>query len=136
MRPLRHTVACVCSQELFACCWLSSKGTPETHGDALLAVGGADNAVSVISVASAAVVSLLKGHAQARARRQNDDVRLTACDGGLLISARLHTPFRPSSTLLLALQGSADGVVSRYLRLPAALNTAELMFAPRAGPRC
>jgi hypothetical protein len=53
-------------QDLLACCWLTALNSPQTHGDALLAVGGADNTVSIISMASAAVVSLLKGHAQAR----------------------------------------------------------------------
>ena len=55
-----------CVQELHACCWMPSVGTRQEHGDGVLAVGGADNAVSVISMASSAVVSLLKGHTQVR----------------------------------------------------------------------
>jgi hypothetical protein len=46
--------------------WLSSEGTPQTHGDGLLAVGGSDMTVSVISMASATVVALLKGHTNVR----------------------------------------------------------------------
>lgn len=46
--------------------WLSSEGTAQTHGDGLLAVGGTDMTVSVISMASATVVALLKGHTSVR----------------------------------------------------------------------
>mmetsp|Transcript_21529 Transcript_21529/g.47227 ORF Transcript_21529/g.47227 Transcript_21529/m.47227 type:complete len:395 (-) Transcript_21529:329-1513(-) len=48
--------------ELLTCCWLSSKETKEEFGDALLAVAGRDNCVSVISVVSSRVIALLKGH--------------------------------------------------------------------------
>ncbi len=54
------------AQDLLACCWLASAGTTQTHGDALLAVGGADNTVSLISMAASAVTAQLKGHTQAR----------------------------------------------------------------------
>ena len=48
--------------------WLSSSGTTQTHGDGLLAVGGTDKTVSVISMASATVVAQLKGHTNVRSR--------------------------------------------------------------------
>ena len=48
--------------------WLASEGTTQTHGDGLLAVGGADTTVYVISMASATVVALLKGHTNVRVR--------------------------------------------------------------------
>lgn len=50
-------------QDLTACCWLSSatRGS-EQLGDSLLAVGGSDAAVLVISMTAGAVVTLLKGH--------------------------------------------------------------------------
>lgn len=54
------------AQDLHAVAWLSSEGTAQTHGDGMLAVGGADKTVSVISMASASVVSLLKGHTNVR----------------------------------------------------------------------
>ena len=55
-----------CRQDLLTCCWLPSAAqTAHVHGDALLAVGGKDSCVSVISLASCAVVRLLKGHTQA-----------------------------------------------------------------------
>ena len=45
-----------------SCCWLSSKETQEEFGDALLAIAGRDNCVSIISVVSSRVIALLKGH--------------------------------------------------------------------------
>ena len=49
--------------ELQTACWMSSKGwTPHPHGDACLAVSGADSTISIISVVEAAVVKLLRGH--------------------------------------------------------------------------
>ena len=54
------------AQDLLAVAWLSSEGTTQIHGDGLLAVGGTDTNVSVISMASASVVALLKGHTNVR----------------------------------------------------------------------
>ena len=55
----------LCHQDLLTCCWLPSTAqTAHVHGDALLAVGGKDSCVSVISLASCAVIRLLKGHTQ------------------------------------------------------------------------
>lgn len=49
-------------QELQACCWLNTSGwTEHPHGDACLAVAGADPNISVISTVEAAVTKLLKG---------------------------------------------------------------------------
>mmetsp|Transcript_4246 Transcript_4246/g.7218 ORF Transcript_4246/g.7218 Transcript_4246/m.7218 type:complete len:389 (-) Transcript_4246:20-1186(-) len=48
--------------EVLSCCWLSSKETKEEFGDALLAIAGKDNCVSVISVVSSRVIAMLKGH--------------------------------------------------------------------------
>ena len=49
--------------ELQAACWVSTAGwTPHPHGDAALAVAGADPAISVVSVVEARVVQLLRGH--------------------------------------------------------------------------
>jgi hypothetical protein len=84
-------------QDLLACCWLSAVDTPQTHGDALLAVGGADNTVSIISMASAAVVSLLKGHTQARADTHAragavDCVHTHAADARPAARAGCHRP--------------------------------------------
>ena len=67
--PARSADALLCSrnaQDLLAVAWLSSEGTSQTHGDGLLAVGGTDTNVSVISMASASVVALLKGHTNVR----------------------------------------------------------------------
>ena len=54
------------AQDLLAVAWLSSDGTSQIHGDGLLAVGGTDTNVSVISMASSSVVALLKGHTNVR----------------------------------------------------------------------
>jgi WD40 repeat protein len=49
--------------ELQAAAWINSKEwTDHPHGDACLAVAGADPNISIISVVEAAVVKLLKGH--------------------------------------------------------------------------
>jgi WD40 repeat protein len=51
--------------ELQAACWLNvAAWTPHPHGDAALAVSGADTNISVISVVEARVVKLLQGHSK------------------------------------------------------------------------
>ncbi|DBA88802.1 TPA: hypothetical protein ACH3X1_004216 [Trebouxia sp. C0004] len=68
--------------ELHTCTWLSGQhDTPHPHGDALLAVAGADHNISVISIVEARVIGLLKGHTK-------DVVDLSACSSkpGLLVS--------------------------------------------------
>ncbi|KAK3240882.1 hypothetical protein CYMTET_49314 [Cymbomonas tetramitiformis] len=51
--------------ELTSCCWLSTSGSEEEFGDSLLAVGGKDKCISVISSVKNRVISLLKGHDKA-----------------------------------------------------------------------
>ena len=49
--------------ELQTACWINSQGwTDHPHGDACLAVAGADPAISIVSVVEAAVIKLLRGH--------------------------------------------------------------------------
>lgn len=49
--------------ELHTACWINSQGwSAHPHGDACLAVAGADPAISIISVVEAAVIKLLRGH--------------------------------------------------------------------------
>ncbi|DBB08847.1 hypothetical protein WJX82_004976 [Trebouxia sp. C0006] len=68
--------------ELHTCTWLSGQhSTPHPHGDALLAVAGADHNISLISCVEARVIALLQGHIK-------DVVDLSACSSkpGLLVS--------------------------------------------------
>ncbi|KAL3149455.1 hypothetical protein ABBQ32_002243 [Trebouxia sp. C0010 RCD-2024] len=52
--------------DLHACTWMNaSQVTRHPHGDALLAVAGADHSISLISIVEARVVSLFKGHSKA-----------------------------------------------------------------------
>lgn len=61
--------------ELHVCTWLHARHvTQHPHGDALLAVAGADHNISIISIVEAQVIGLLKGHTK-------DVVDLSACPG-------------------------------------------------------
>lgn len=51
--------------DLQACTWINAtRVTKHPHGDALLAVAGADHNISLISIVEARVVSLFKGHSK------------------------------------------------------------------------
>ncbi|DBA70306.1 TPA: hypothetical protein ACH3X2_011731 [Trebouxia sp. C0005] len=68
--------------ELHTCTWLGGQhSTPHPHGDALLAVAGADHNISVISIVEARVIALLQGHTR-------DVVDMSACANkpGLVVS--------------------------------------------------
>jgi WD40 repeat protein len=68
--------------ELQAATWINSKDwTEHPHGDACLAVAGADPSISIISVVEAAVVKLLKGHT-----KDVVDLATTANEPKLLLS--------------------------------------------------
>ncbi|KAK9807273.1 hypothetical protein WJX73_006418 [Symbiochloris irregularis] len=52
--------------DIYTCAWLNSEGlTQHPHGDACLAVAGAEGEISVISVAECRVTCMLQGHASA-----------------------------------------------------------------------
>lgn len=49
--------------DLHVCCWINSANwSSHSHGDACLAVSGADPAISIISVVESRVIKLLRGH--------------------------------------------------------------------------
>eukprot|EP00887_Chlorella_sp_A99_P005555 scaffold1.g5555.t1 len=97
--------------ELAAMAWLAGDAglPPQPQGDALLAVGGADAAVSVISVAEARVVRLLRGHSK-------EVAELAACTArpALLLSLARDGELRlwhvPSETCLSSLQTDATAI--------------------------
>ncbi|KAK9857210.1 hypothetical protein WJX84_002581 [Apatococcus fuscideae] len=88
--------------ELATCCWVSTDGwSRHPHGDACLAVAGADANISVISVVDAQVVRLLKGH-----RKEVLDLAACASIPGLLASLSRDGTARlwdvPSETCILS----------------------------------
>ena len=89
------------AQDLLAVAWLSSDGTSQTHGDGLLAVGGTDTNVSVISMASSSVVALLKGHTNVRRTARGVRLVLTLLPRRFRISWTLQPPARSASLTYL-----------------------------------
>ena len=110
------------AQDLLAVAWLSSDGTSQAHGDGMLAVGGTDMTVSVISMASSAVVALLKGHT---------NVRLTVHGARLVLTLLLDAQ---DIIDLAATSDKCDAACVCYDTWPAAPELTRLQYALQTSP--